>query len=217
MRLRLVIAAMGCALLVAGLCSTGVADAAPIAPPPNAPVVTAGARCTAPEAGDVGATGSGSGASGLFCAKAPGDPVLRWRPLDPATHRLVGAIDRLYRAYFDRPIDSEGLAHWINQRVDGVPLVTISDSFYRSAEFSPQALDPSDFHDEGVEPYIIQAYELVLHRSEDREGYTYWFLLLRDDYFGTPRFLPDQNVRHPGLMIALLSQSAEFRAETGTA
>jgi hypothetical protein len=194
----------------------GVAEARPIAPPSNAPVVTAGAPCTPAEAGDVGRTSAGPGAPGLFCAKAPGDPTLRWRPLDSSTHRLVGSIDRLYRAYFGRPGDSEGLAAWLNLRVDGMPLLTISDSFYASAEFSRDALDPNDFHDEGVEPYIIQAYELVLHRREDREGYTYWFDLLRDDYFGQPSFVPSQNVLHPGLMIALLSQSAEFRAKTGT-
>ena len=116
MKLRLVAAAICCASVL-GVGFPGVADARPIAPPPDAPVVTAGTPCTPLEAGDVGTTGTGPVAtSWLVCIKAPGDPTLRWRPLDSSTHRLVGAIDRLYSAYFDRPLDAEGFTHWINRR-----------------------------------------------------------------------------------------------------
>jgi hypothetical protein len=198
-----------CCAAVLGVSATGVADAGPIAPPPSAPVVVTGAPCTAPQAGDVGRTSAGPGAPGVFCAKAPGDPTLRWRPLDSSTHRLVGAIDRLSLAYFDRPIDPEGLAYWIDLRVDGVPLVTISEAFAASKEFAPRALEQDDFHDIGIELYIFWAYELVLGRQEDTAGFVYWKGLLKD---GTIYDIPATS----GLLIAHLSQSPEFREKTGT-
>jgi hypothetical protein len=197
-----------CCAVVLGASSTGVADARPIAPPPSAPVVVTGAPCTAPQAGDVGRT-SGPGAPGVFCAKAPDDPTLRWRPLDSSTHRLVGSIDRLSLAYFDRPIDPEGLAYWIDLRVDGVPLVTISEAFAASEEFAPRALEQDDFHDIGIELYLLWAYELVLDREADNAGYTYWKGLLDDV---TLYDIPATS----GLLIAHLSQSPEFREKTGT-
>jgi hypothetical protein len=193
-----------------GVLSSSVAEARPIDPPQNAPVVIAEAPCATSEAGIVGRTDTSPAAvSGVLCAKAPGDPTLRWRPLDSSTHRLVGAIDRLYFAYFDRPIDPQGFAHWINLRVDGVPLVTISESFAASDEFAPRALDQDDFHDIGVELYILWAYELVLDREADNAGYTYWYGLLKD-----APLIPRPVIA--GRLIAHLSQSPEFRAKTGT-
>ncbi len=208
MNLRLGAAAVCCAVVV-GVGSTRIAEARPIAPPRDAPVVVTGAPCTAPQAGDVGRTSAGPGSPGVFCAKAPRDPTLRWRPLDSSAHRLVGSIDRLSLAYFDRPIDPEGLAYWIGLRVDGVPLVTISEAFAASQEFAPRALGQDDFHDIGIELYLLWAYELVLDREADNAGYTYWKGLLGD---ATLHDIPATS----GLLIAHLSQSPEFREKTGT-
>jgi hypothetical protein len=187
----------------------GVADARPIGPPPGAPIVTEGAPCGPSEAGDVAQADAGTAGVGVFCAKAPGDPTLRWRPLDSSTHRLAGAIDRLYLAYFDRPIDPEGFAHWIDLRVDGVPLETISESFAGSDEFADRALGQDDFHDIGIELFILWAYRVVLDREADTAGYVHWHAVLKDAVL-----LPYS--RMAGRMVALLSQSAEFRARTGT-
>ena len=90
-----------------------------------------------------------------------------------------------------------------------MPLLRISRAFAASEEFAPRALRQDDFHDIGIELYILWAYELVLHREADNEGFGYWHRLLDD-------LIVSDIPATSGLMVLLLSQSAEFRVKTGT-
>jgi hypothetical protein len=183
--------------VVTTLLGAGIAEARPIEPSPGARVVTPGAACTGPEAGDVGKTGSGQG---MLCVKAPGDPTLRWRPLDSSTHRLVGALERLYLAYGGpgREPDGAGFAYWIGLRVDGVPLVVISEHFAWSMEFY--------FFVGGGDPgsFIHAVFGRTMGRPPEIPEWGFWMYALNSGAITR------------GGMMALFTQSPEFRAATGT-
>jgi Domain of unknown function (DUF4214) len=197
-------AAAACLVSMLSVPFAGVADARLIPPPPNAPVVTAGAPCTASEAGEVGKTSPGPARlSAQLCVKAPGDPTLRWRALDSSSHRLVGAVDRLYRAFFSREADGEGFAYWINVRVDGVPLAAISEIFAASHEFrfSGQSRPLQVIF---VGEFVEAVYDRVLGRQPGTEEFDYWFDLV------------NRLVITRAQMLLFVSQFPEFRARTGT-
>jgi hypothetical protein len=180
----------------------GPAGARPV--PGGARVVTEEAPCAASEAGDVAKTSPGlARLSGMVCVKAPGDPVLRWRALDSSTHRLVGAVDRLYQAYFRRLPDGSEFAYWINLRVDGMPLAAISENFAAGSEFR------FSFRTRTLNAifngaFVDAVYDRVLQRPPDPDGKTHWLDLLNR-----------AEITRPQLM-AVFAQSPEFRARTGT-
>ena len=88
---------------------------------------------------------------------------------------LVGPIGRLYRAYFLRRPDDQGLTHWINS---GLGLPRISDTFAASTEFLNRygTLNNSEF--------VQLIYRNVLRRNSEDEGFNYWVDLANR---GTPR------------------------------
>jgi hypothetical protein len=157
-------------------------------------VVVLGDGCWS-EAGDVGRTATGRA---VVCVKAPGDFRLVWRVLDSSTHRLVGAVDRLYSAYFLREADGMGFAYWIGLRIDGVPLGAISDNFAASEEFRARY---GRLDDEG---FVHRVYANVLGRAPDPGGAAHWTDLL------------ERGVITRGQLMVGFSQSTEFRTRTGT-
>ncbi len=88
---------------------------------------------------------------------------------------LVGPVGRLYRAYFLRRPDDQGLTYWINSRL---PLNTVSDEFAASKEFTNRygSLNNAEF--------VELVYRNVLARQAEKEGFDYWLRLANR---GTPR------------------------------
>ena len=80
----------------------------------------------------------------------------------------VAPVSRLYLAYFLRLPDTGGLTYWIDQKLNGMTLNEISDSFAGVQEFSDRygSLDDSGF--------VNLVYNNVLSRNPDSEGLTYW-------------------------------------------
>jgi hypothetical protein len=197
---RIGVAAVAVCSLVAGLGPP--AGARPIEPPPNARVVIGGAPCSPEEAGDVAKTSPGlTRLSAVFCGKAPGDPTHRWRPLDSSTHPLVGAIDRLYQAFYNRVPDGGGFAYWLNLRVDGAPLAAIAESFFAGVELPHRRRLAGLFTVDFVEHVYAQAFG----RQPEPEALAYWLRLL------------DGGVITRAGMVLRVAESTEFRAKTHTA
>lgn len=105
-----------------------------------------------------------------------------------------GPVARLYRAYFEREADRDGLRYWIST---GLPAQAISDAFASSAEFQGRygALSNADFVD--------LVYRNVLGRASDPAGQEYWLQALGA---GTSR----------GAVMLGFSESPEFIERTGT-
>lgn len=87
----------------------------------------------------------------------------------------TGPVGRLYRAYFLRAPDTEGLNYWLDT---GLPTARISEQFAASAEFRNRygSLDDRSF--------VTTAYRNVLGRDPDAGGLQHWVSTLRQ---GTSR------------------------------
>ena len=92
------------------------------------------------------------------------------RTADQIEHiEQVGPIGRLYRAYFLRPPDLDGLTYWINT---GLPAAAVSDQFAASPEFVNR------YGSVGNDRFVRMAYENVLGRSPDADGLRHWVSVL---------------------------------------
>ena len=78
------------------------------------------------------------------------------------------SVERLYRAYFLRPPDPSGLAHWEQRWAQGTPLVAISEAFAGSPEFLARY---GDLDDAG---FVTLLYRNVLEREPDAGGLRQW-------------------------------------------
>ncbi len=78
-------------------------------------------------------------------------------------------IARLYRAFFDRQPDVDGLAYWIDVYEDGADLIDLSWAFSSSIEF--QTLYGADLNNSR---FLEVVYANVLGRSYDQDGFDYW-------------------------------------------
>jgi len=108
------------------------------------------------------------------------------------------SVARLYRAYFLRDADQEGLNYWVPKYRSGeLCLTDISDYFAQSAEFvgTYGTLDNPQF--------VRLVYVNVLGREPDPDGYNYWAQQLT--YGGMRR----------GTMMVGFSESPEFRSRSG--
>jgi len=116
---------------------------------------------------------------------------------DGSPDRMDGSIYRLYRAFFLREPDADGLLHWLVQaRYARYPLGAIAQDFAASAEFRGRygALDDGG--------YVDLVYRNVLERAPDPEGRAYWLGHLRR---GMPR----------GHVMLHFSDSVEYGSEVG--
>ena len=107
----------------------------------------------------------------------------------------VKQVIRLYRAYFLRNPDHNGLEYWIQRRKSGWDLSRISTEFAHADEFVERygALNSGQF--------IDLVYENVLDRAPDQAGRAYWLARLSDG-------------RSRGAMMIGFSESPEYRAKT---
>lgn len=110
---------------------------------------------------------------------------------------LDDQIERLYRAYFDRAPDADGLTFWREQRAGGRSLNSVSDEFARSPEFVRTYGDLAD------EDFVDLVYLNVLDRSPDAGGRAFWLDQL-------------SNGRARGSVMTLFSESPEFIQATQT-
>jgi len=110
---------------------------------------------------------------------------------------LDGQLARLYRAYFTREADVEGLRYWRDVRSNAVRLDVVSSLFERSEEFQLIYGDLAD------DQFVEQMYVNVLGRASDPDGFGYWTGLL------------DEGVGR-GTVVLGFSESAEFISRTGT-
>lgn len=125
-------------------------------------------------------------------AQTAGDVVY-----DGTPDRIDGSVYRLYRAFFLREPDADGLVHWIVQaRYHRYPLGAVAQDFARSAEFRSRygSLDDGGFVD--------LVYRNVMGRSPDPEGRAYWLDQLRR---GMPR----------GHLMLHFSDSVEYGRKVG--
>lgn len=105
-----------------------------------------------------------------------------------------GPVARLYRAYFGRAADRDGLRYWIGT---DLPYQAVSDAFAGSAEFAATygTLSDNDF--------VTLVYRNVMGRDPDAAGRAYWLGQLRA---GVSR----------GSMMLGFSESDEFIVKSGT-
>lgn len=108
-----------------------------------------------------------------------------------------GTIYRLYRAFFLREPEGDGIVYWINQaRYGRYPIGSVAEEFARSAEFRQRYGVLAD------EPFVELVYRNVLGRTAEPEGREYWLAQLRA---GMPR----------GHLMLYFSDSVEFGEKVG--
>lgn len=80
----------------------------------------------------------------------------------------VAPVSRLYQAYFLRIPDTAGLTYWINQKLAGVTLAEISNTFSTVTEFTTMYNINTDTE------FVKLVYQNVLGRQPDDSGLSYW-------------------------------------------
>ncbi|MCB0958442.1 MAG: DUF4214 domain-containing protein [Acidimicrobiales bacterium] len=128
---------------------------------------------------------------------SPGQFIAHLQSSTEADNR-VHAVTRLYRAYFLRNPDHNGLTYWLNRRGEGRSLVSISNSFAVSSEFTNRYGKLSN------RAFVDRVYLNVLGRAADAGGATYW----------TNRL--DAGMSR-GQVMANFSQSSEYIRDTDDA
>ncbi len=108
----------------------------------------------------------------------------------------VAPVARLYRAFFIRDPEVEGLAYWMQVRRNGLPLREVAEYFSVSPEFDSMYGSLSD------EEFIALVYRNVMGREADADGYRYW---LGQMHGGMTR----------GELMVYFSDSPEYRGVTG--
>lgn len=88
---------------------------------------------------------------------------------DGSVDGFDGTIYRLYRAFFLREPDGDGVTYWINEaRYGRYPVGSIAEEFARSAEFTQRYGTLPD----GA--FVDLVYRNVLGRAAEPEGRAYW-------------------------------------------
>ncbi len=91
-------------------------------------------------------------------------------------------LEILYKTFFDREADEEGLHFWLNylndrSREEVIKNFIKSEEFKKLSEkFGVRAYNDGDFgyYEEGLKGFISRFYLLVLGRGVDEEGLEYW-------------------------------------------
>ena len=115
--------------------------------------------------------------------------------LSDESDQKVGAVVRLYRAYFLRNPDNAGFDYWVNKRVAGASLPSISAAFAGSVEFTSRYGQLSN------SSFVNLVYRNVLGRAPDTQGAAFWLSQLGH---GVSR----------GQVMANFSQSREYESAT---
>lgn len=127
----------------------------------------------------------------------PSSPQQRCDPPTGTETETNNAVARLYRAYFQRDADQDGLNYWVPKYRSGeLCLTDISEYFARSNEFV------STYGNLDNPNFVRRVYLNVLGREPDPEGYDYWAGEL------------NAGMRR-GTMMVGFSESPEFRSRSG--
>ena len=105
----------------------------------------------------------------------------------------VGAIDRLYRAYFLRRPDYGGIQFWVRSYRLGTPLSSISNAFAASQEFI------NTYGNLNNTQFVTLVYNNVLNRPPDPGGLAFWVGQL------------DSGAKTRGQVMLDFSDSTEYR------
>lgn len=139
----------------------------------------------------------GLGMSGTAPASAETGPTAADVAYDGSVDRVDGSVYRLYRAFFLREPDADGLVYWIVQaRYARYPVGSIAEEFARSEEFRRRYGSLAD----GA--FVDLVYRNVLGRTPDASGRAYWIDQLR------------RGMRRGHLML-YFSDSVEFARTVG--
>jgi hypothetical protein len=111
------------------------------------------------------------------------------------TTDAVGAVARLYLAYFGRQPDTSGLISWVGRLGAGTRLADVSQAFAGSPEFVGR------YGTLGDDAFVDLVYRNVLGRSADPSGLAHWVGRLQS---GASR----------GAVMLGFSESVEFRLAT---
>ena len=109
-----------------------------------------------------------------------------------------GSVERLYRAYFLRAPEANGLAYWHARRMNATGLDRVSAHFAVSPEFVAR------YGHLGDQDFVRLVYQNVLGRAPDPGGLSHWTSHL---------------TRHPdgrGRVMLGFSDSPEFKAQTSS-
>lgn len=82
----------------------------------------------------------------------------------------------LYQAFFNRAPDTNGLAYWVQARLNGLSPQKIADLFAESAEFK------SDYRNTSNDAYVTRIYNNILGRDPDPGGKAHWLKSLNAGY-----------------------------------
>lgn len=114
----------------------------------------------------------------------------------PEAGLVVEPVNRLYRAYFRRVPDAEGVRYWVWRLRGGANLGQVSAAFAGSPEFVGTYGSLND------RQFVDLVYRNVLNRNADQAGLQYWI-----DQLAARR------LDRGGVMVNF-SESAEYRAGT---
>ncbi len=94
------------------------------------------------------------------------------KPLEPKDN-LQAFIERLYKEILKRDADEEGLEYWEKRLKEGdATAEDLARYFFDSKEFKSQNISDEEF--------VNRAYETLLGRSPDKEGYDFWVNKLKN-------------------------------------
>lgn len=111
---------------------------------------------------------------------------------------VEGEIVRLYVALLRRVPDADGFRFWVAERNAGRTLASVAASFQSSSEF----LDANDELTNAA--FVTLLYQNVLERQPDAGGAAFWVGQL------------DAGTRTRADVVLAFTESAEFKAQTGT-
>ncbi|MGI9596437.1 MAG: DUF4214 domain-containing protein, partial [Acidimicrobiales bacterium] len=88
------------------------------------------------------------------------------------------SVDEMYRNALGREPDPTGRSYWLTEIAAGLRLQDLGTYFYGSDEYANAA--------GSTEAYVTGLYQVLLHRTPDAEGLSYWVGLLDSGQAGPP-------------------------------
>jgi lysophospholipase L1-like esterase len=114
----------------------------------------------------------------------------------PTWEDVIGPVSRLYRAYYLREAEADGLQYWEGRRRRGMSLAAMAQQFSGTPEFRTLYGSLTD------REFIRRVYVNVLEREPDADGWDYW-----TEELAAGRF-------NRGRMMLAYSESPENRTAT---
>jgi len=123
-----------------------------------------------------------------------------------ADEALVGRVASLYQAALDREPDTGGLNFWVDSYTNGFEMMTISQNFVDSIEFSER------FSIDSNAEYLDTLYQNVLGRSGDEGGVAFWLSALDNGHSYAEVLLGFSDSLENQQQVAPLLETLSYRA-----